>query len=194
LAPSINPIVVVSLLTVSLLLTDCTGCSRSGGRRNRAGRPTETVTIADPQPEPVQRPKPAEPRRADLGANEIALEDEGGVYKIPVTVNGTAMKFILDTGASLISISEVEAGFLYKQGTIGEEDVLEKAKFSDANGDISEGTIINLRSVQIGNRTLRNVRASVVSGGAAPLLLGQSALAQFGRVSLDYGRKTVSFD
>ncbi len=183
-----------------MLLVDCTGCSRSGGRRSHQSRNSAEdvpgTNLADTSSD--QRPRRTAPEttieRNGNGANEIALEADGGVYKIPVEVNGVAMRFILDTGASLISISEVEAGFLYKQGTIGPEDILETAQFSDANGDISEGTIINLRSVQIGNRTLRNVRASVVSGGKAPLLLGQSALAQFGRVSLDYSRKTVSFD
>ena len=104
------------------------------------------------------------------------------------------MTFIFDTGASLISISETEAAFLYKQGTLTDDDIIEKAEFSDANGDISEGTIVRLKSVSIGNRTLYDVRAVVVSGGRAPLLLGQSALSQFGKVSIDYTHKIISFE
>lgn len=122
------------------------------------------------------------------------MEKSNGVYKVPVTVNGVSMKFILDTGASLISISSTEAEFMLKQGTITEADVVGQSRFQDANGDISSGSVIRLKSVQIGDRILENVNASVVSGTKAPLLLGQSALSKFGKISVDYRRNTVTFD
>jgi len=122
------------------------------------------------------------------------MEKENGVYKVPVIVNGISMKFILDTGASLISISSTEAEFMLKQGTITEADVVGQSRFQDANGDISSGSVIRLKSVQIGDRILENVNASVVSGTKAPLLLGQSALSKFGKISVDYRRNTVTFD
>lgn len=122
------------------------------------------------------------------------MKKENGVYKVPVTVNGTSMQFILDTGASLISISSTEAEFMMKQGTITDDDIVGQSRFQDANGDISPGSIIRLKSVQIGDRILENVHASVVSGAKAPLLLGQSALSQFGKISLDYRRNIVTFD
>lgn len=188
----------LTLLTISELLLGCTGCSRSGGRRDHQSHPIEATTTLDSVSVGLETNQPVtdEPPRTSQSTspNNIDLEEENGIYKILVTVNGVPMKFILDTGASLISMSETEAAFLYKQGTITIDDILEKASFSDANGDISEGTIVRLRSVTIGNRTLTNVRASVVSGGRAPLLLGQSALGQFGRVTIDYGHKTVSLD
>ncbi len=101
------------------------------------------------------------------------------------------MSFVFDTGASLISISNVEANFLLKQGRLSKEDILGEVNFSDANGDISVGTIINLREVTLGNRVLKNVQASVVDNSVAPLLFGQSALAQFGKVSIDYKRQLL---
>jgi aspartyl protease family protein len=196
LAPSTNLLALLCLLTISTLLTDCTGCSRTSERGTRSGRGQQQSTTIPEQDNPAQTgtPRTTTVEIDENGPTEIPLEENEGVYMMPATINGVPMTFILDTGASLVSMSEIEAGFLYKQGTIGEEDIVEKAQFSDANGDISEGTIINLRSVRVGNRTLYNVRASVVSGTKAPLLLGQSVLAQFGRVSLDYARKTVSFD
>lgn len=122
------------------------------------------------------------------------MEKQNGVYKVPVTVNGVPMKFILDTGASLISISATEADFLHKQGAISEADIVGQSKFQDANGDISPGDIIRLKSVQIGDRVLQNVNANVVRSAKAPLLLGQSALSQFGKISVDYRKNTVTFD
>jgi aspartyl protease family protein len=122
------------------------------------------------------------------------MNKSNGVYEIPTEINGIPMHFIFDTGAGLISISVTEASFLYKQGRLKDSDFVGTAKFSDANGDISEGTIILLSTVKIGNRTLRNVEASVVNNLGAPLLMGQSALEKFGKISIDYARGEISFE
>lgn len=66
-----------------------------------------------------------------------------------------------------------------------------KAKFCDANGDITEGTIINLRQINFGGLKLENVRASVVSNQKAPLLLGQSVLGRLGRIEIDNKSKKL---
>lgn len=124
----------------------------------------------------------------------VKMSEENGVYKIPVEINGSNMNFIFDTGASIISISATEALFLYKQGTLSEDDFLGQVDFQDATGAISQGTIIRLRSVKIGNKTLENVEASVVHNAVAPLLFGQSALAKFGKVSIDYKRNEITFE
>jgi aspartyl protease family protein len=127
------------------------------------------------------------------GKNIIKMEKKDGVYQIPIFINGVQMYFIFDTGASLISISNVEVTFLYKQGKLSDEDIIGSANFIDANGDISEGTIINLKEVKIGNKILRNIRASVVDNSKAPLLFGQSALENFGVISIDYKNEILIF-
>jgi aspartyl protease family protein len=104
------------------------------------------------------------------------------------------MYFIFDTGAGMISISSVEATFLYKQGRLKDEDFVGKADFLDANGNISEDAIIVLKEVTIGNRTIRNIQASVVGNAKAPLLFGQSALEKFGKISIDYNKGEISFE
>lgn len=83
---------------------------------------------------------------------------------------------------------------LLKQGKLKEDDILGTMQFKDATGRISEGTTINLRSVVIGNREIKNVKASVVHNMEAPLLLGQSALGQFGKVTIDYKKNQLSFE
>jgi aspartyl protease family protein len=133
----------------------------------------------------------------DGNSNEktiVKMYKKNGVYEIPIKINGIDMEFIFDTGAGLISISSTEAAFLYKQGKISEDDFLGTSNFIDANGDISEGVVINLKTVQIGTRTLYNVEASVVSNMSAPLLLGQSAMERFGKVSIDYKKGHIILD
>src|SRR5690606_3829510 len=117
--------------------------------------------------------------------NVVKMEKKGGVFHVPVKINGAEMVFILDTGAGIVSISATEALFLYKQGTLTDEDFLGKVNFIDATGNISEGTVINLKTVTIGDRTLTNIPASVVHNLHAPLLLGQSVLEEFGKIQID---------
>jgi aspartyl protease family protein len=121
------------------------------------------------------------------------MDKINGVYQIPVEVNGVKMFFIFDTGASIISISETEANFLWKQGKLSKDDIRGTMNFSDANGDISEGTIIILSTVKIGDRVLTNIEASVVHNLNAPLLFGQSALEKFGKISIDYKNGEIIF-
>lgn len=128
------------------------------------------------------------------GRTVVKFEEESGVLHIPVIINGVEMYFIFDTGAGLISISQSVADDFYRKGKLRDSDFIGKGQFSDANGDITEGTIINLSSVVIGNRELNNVRACVIQGQNAPLLFGQSALQKFGKVSIDYNTNEITFE
>ena len=125
---------------------------------------------------------------------KVHMESEGGVYLVPINVNGLDLKFIFDTGASSICISSAEAAVMVRQGKITEEDVLGQQQFQDATGGVSVGTIVLLRTVQIGDITLENVEASIVDNIQAPLLLGQTALAKFGKVTIDYNHNTIEFN
>jgi aspartyl protease family protein len=170
-------------------LAGCSGCSRSGSHQPR--RPKRKPTSDSVTTQATTKPTL---KQIGDGPTEVAMEKRNGVYLVPVTINGQAMQFILDTGASLISMSTKEAEALFREGTITNRDIIGQSQFQDANGDISPGAIVRLRSVRIGDRVLENVNANVVGNAKAPLLLGQSALSKFGRISLDYRRNVVTFD
>lgn len=104
------------------------------------------------------------------------------------------MEFIFDTGASDIIMSRTEALFLYKQGKLKDEDFIGKQQYQIADGSIHEGAVVLLRIVQIGNWELNDVKASIVDNMVAPLLLGQSALAKFGKISIDYNKNEIVFE
>ena len=122
------------------------------------------------------------------------MTKEGGVYMVPITVNGLDLRFIFDTGASSISISSAEAMVMYRQGLITEDDIMGQQQFQDATGGVSVGTVIRLRTVEIGGITLNNVEATVVDNIQAPLLLGQTALSKFGKVTIDYDNNIIEFN
>ena len=174
-------IITTLLILASVLLSGCSGCSKSE-MKQRLSRKTDQLDSRN-----EERPK--------LGVKTIVKMDKiNGVFQIPVEVVGVQMYFIFDTGASIISISETEANFLWKQGKLTEDDIKGTASFSDANGDISEGTIIVLRTVKIGDRVLKNIDASVVHNLNAPLLFGQSALGKFGKISIDNNKGEITFE
>lgn len=128
------------------------------------------------------------------GKSIVKMNKKNGVYHVPCKINGSEMEFIFDTGASDITMSMTEAMFLHKQGKLKNEDIIGKQQYQIADGSIHEGTIVVLRKVEIGNWELKNVKASVVDNRDAPLLLGQSALAAFGKISIDYNRSEITFE
>lgn len=132
--------------------------------------------------------------RGIRNGTKVYMTKEGGVYMVPIKVNGLDLRFIFDTGASSISISAAEAAVMVRQGKITEDDILGQQQFQDATGGVSVGTVIRLRTVEIGGITLNNVEATVVDNIQAPLLLGQTALSKFGKVTIDYNNNTIEFN
>lgn len=116
---------------------------------------------------------------------EVPFKRENGVTKVECTINGLPLHFVFDTGAGDVTISMVEANFMLKNGYLKRSDIKGSARYIDANGDISEGTVINLRKIDFGGMELDNVRASVVRNQQAPLLLGQSVLSRLGKIEID---------
>lgn len=122
---------------------------------------------------------------------EIPFTPDGGCASVKCTINELPLTFIFDTGASIVSLSQVEANFMLKNGYLKREDFTGSGRFVDANGDITEGTIVNLRDVDFGGLKLNNVRASVVRNQKAPLLLGQSVLGRLGSIEIDNSEKKL---
>lgn len=123
---------------------------------------------------------------------EVPFSKDGGVLKVKCAINNLPLHFIFDTGASVVSISSVEATFMVKNDYLSANDVIGKQNYINANGEISEGTVINLRDVKLGeNLHLKDVRASVVKNQSAPLLLGQSVLSRLGKIEIDNSRHVL---
>ena len=122
---------------------------------------------------------------------EVPFTSEGKLCKVKCTINGLPLHFIFDTGASDVSMSTVEATFMFKNDYLSDRDVTGKANYMTANGEISEGTIVNLREVNFGGLSLTNVKASIVRSQAAPLLLGQSVLGKLGKIEIDNARHVL---
>jgi len=167
------------------MLTGCGGCSKSGLREesNKSSYNSNNHSRTS-----------EESSRASQGKTIVKMENNNGVKYVWIEINGLKLKFIFDTGASSICISSAEATVMYRQGTLQKEDIIDIQYFQDATGKVSAGTRINLRTVKIGNRILRNIEATVIDNNEAPLLLGQSAFEKFGKISIDYGNNEITFE
>ncbi len=88
-------------------------------------------------------------------------------------INGRMVQFMVDTGASLVSLSLAEAeriGLNYKAGQM--------IRMNTANG-VSQGWLTKLSSVRLGTVDMYEVDAVVSAGGMPYVLLGNSFLNRF---------------
>ena len=166
------------LLFGLIILSSCAHKSGHGGSKSSSNCQVRTL----------------ETEKTIRGHTVIQMEKSGGVYLVPITVNGLNLKFIFDTGASSICLSAAEAAVMVRQGKLSNDDILGQQQFQDATGGISVGTVVRLHTVEIGGIVLTNVEANVVDNIQAPLLLGQTALSKFGKVTIDYNKNTIEFN
>lgn len=122
---------------------------------------------------------------------EVPFTKDGNMCMVKCTINNLPLHFIFDTGASSISMSDVEATFMMKNGYLSSKDVVGKQHFLTADGSVSEGTVLNLRNVNFGGVNLDNIQASVVKNQRAPLLLGQTVMQKLGRIEIDNERRVL---
>jgi aspartyl protease family protein len=108
------------------------------------------------------------------GGNEIVLAaGRNGHFRTIGQINGKSVEFMVDTGASVVSLGQVEAdrlGLDYKNGVAGIART--------ANGSVPMRVIV-LNSVRIGDVEVANVEAAVHPGSLGVVLLGNSFLTRF---------------
>lgn len=113
-------------------------------------------------------------RGNDPGAQRIVLTaDSQGHFMPPGQINGRAVQFLVDTGASLVILSEADAKRInlpFEQG--------QKVRVSTANGG-AVGYQVRLDSVKVGNAQVYAVPAIVLPQAMPYVLLGNSFLTRF---------------
>lgn len=99
--------------------------------------------------------------------------DERGMYSIDGTINGQSVRFLVDTGATLIAMNAVIAKRLAIDFRMGKKGIVETAS------GIENAYGITLKSVKVGAVELRDVDAVVIDGGyPTDVLLGMSFLGR----------------
>jgi hypothetical protein len=121
-------------------------------------------------------------------ASEVSLTREGGVYVVPVQINGAiTLDFVVDSGAAEVNVPADVVMTLVRAKTIAPSDFLPGATYVLADGTRVESRRFTIRLVRIGDHVVQNVPASI-GEVTSQLLLGQSVLERLGRWSLDASR------
>jgi clan AA aspartic protease (TIGR02281 family) len=108
-----------------------------------------------------------------------------------VRINGAmSVKFVVDSGASVVVLPKDLVEELEKSGTIAESDRLGADKYVTADGKAHKGARLMLRQLEVGGHIVTNVIADVAPAKAEPLL-GQSFLAKFKSWTLDNRRHVL---
>ncbi|MEI9994541.1 MAG: retropepsin-like aspartic protease [Rhizomicrobium sp.] len=115
----------------------------------------------------------------------IPMKKDGGVYVVPVSVNGAVtVDCIVDSGASDVNIPSRVFEQLLRSGSLGDGDMLGTRTYTLADGSTQRGRVVRIRALKVGGLVVKDVVASV-GGAGASALLGQSFLERFSAWSLD---------
>ena len=124
-------------------------------------------------------------------ATEVALKRDGGVYILPVSINRViTLDFILDTGASEVSIPADVVLTLLRAKTISEADFLPGQSYSLADGSVVRSQRFLIRELEVEGTRVTNVPA-MVAPVRGTLLLGQSFLQRIDSWMLDNRRNVL---
>jgi clan AA aspartic protease (TIGR02281 family) len=109
----------------------------------------------------------------------IPLENLGGTLVAPVVINNAIkLNFLVDSGASDVSIPADVFSTLVRTNTLTQTDITGFRSYKNADGEVFRSNTFVIRSLKIGNAEVLNVHAKVAPTNA-PLLLGQSFLKRF---------------
>jgi hypothetical protein len=113
------------------------------------------------------------------------MRSESGISILPCKINGLNLDFIFDSGASDLTISVTEGSFMLKNGYLQRADIVNTENYLDANGNLNEGIIINIREIEVAGLKLENIKATISSNSNGLLLFGQSAIKKLGLIQID---------
>jgi aspartyl protease family protein len=107
------------------------------------------------------------------GSRIVLTAGSGGHFLTQGSINGKAVQFMVDTGASAVALGAAEAermGIDYRSGR--------PVRMSTANG-VAQGWVVRLNSVRIGDVEVFGVEAVVGTMSMPYVLLGNSFLTRF---------------
>jgi len=121
----------------------------------------------------------------------IAVEPQYGAFVVPVVLNDViTAKFIVDSGAADVSITEEMVSALMKSGTMTGADLLGSKTYMLADGTMLQGKMYRMASIRIGGMVMEDVTVRIAAANSS-LLLGQSFLRRLKSWSMDNARQVM---
>ncbi|HZS82733.1 MAG TPA: TIGR02281 family clan AA aspartic protease [Stellaceae bacterium] len=171
----------------TVLLWGCIAYAGYYGWENRAMLLADAERAMAPAPSSA----PASPSTAAVVANSMTFRaGPGGHVTLDAAVNGTPVRFLVDTGASLVTLTAEDAAAVGLAGG----DLHFSERVATANGTVQMARV-KLREIRLGQLTMEDVDAMVVD---APQrlrmsLLGMSFLKRLEGYEMRDGALTISW-
>jgi aspartyl protease family protein len=122
-------------------------------------------------------------------ANTLSFRpDRAGHFLLTAAVNGNALRFLVDTGASYVTLTLEDA----RAAGISASDLRFSGRVATANGEVRVAPVV-LREVRLDQFTMQDVDAVVVDTPLAISLLGMSFLRRLEGYEIRDGALIVSW-
>ena len=124
------------------------------------------------------------PQQAMVGANRIEVpRSPDGHYYLTLGINGVPIRFVVDTGATDMVLSQQDAA----RAGLGPDSLSYLGSAQTANGTVRTATV-RLGEVTLGDLTDVNLRAVVNQGQLDGSLLGMGYLGLYDRIEIADGQ------
>ena len=123
------------------------------------------------------------PRQSYVDGRVELPRGPGGHYDATLEVNGTPVRFVVDTGATDVVLSHDDA----ERAGIDLDDLIYTGQAFTANGPVNVAGV-TLEEVRLGDFVDHDVRAAVTDGDLGGSLLGMRYLERFGRITIEGNR------
>ena len=146
-------------------------------RANRAqARANLMGEVSEPQTAPVRT------MVVTNGSSTSISKAADGHFWVEARVNSSSVKFLVDTGASVVALTPLDA----QLAGINLQTLKYTAQVNTASGPVMAAPV-TLSVISVGNVSVRNVRAVVISKGLPHSLLGMSYLGELQTVEVSKG-------
>ncbi|HHN47816.1 MAG TPA: hypothetical protein ENN08_02600 [Bacteroidales bacterium] len=120
---------------------------------------------------------------------------EHGEISVPCILNGYNLIFSLDTrDRNALRISLEQALRLLTEGAINRNDFEGDAERILGEGTITDRAVFNISELRIGNKTLENIKVTVIHRQTEPLVIGENVLKDYGELNIDRDKQQIIFN
>ncbi|MBN8829429.1 MAG: retroviral-like aspartic protease family protein [Sphingomonadales bacterium] len=148
----------------------------AAGDTATAHMPSANVAMTNSAPPPAGPTLPA----------QTIQRHSDGLFYVEAKANGTTIRFVVDTGATVVVLNKADAEKL----GIPYDQLVSKASMRTAGGS-SDMRWAKIDRLDMGAKRIEKIEVAVVEGGLPVSLMGQNALEQLGTLTLRGNTMTI---
>ncbi len=172
----------VALLSFALVLSSISAWARSPSL-DLADHSTRSLNFFAVADKSVEKPEDTDLLNREPGARRSIERDADGLFRIDAIVGASTVNFVIDSGATHVFLSQKDAariGLDKRLGTRGE--------INTATGTNQIRWVLAPR-IHVADQQLNDLQLGIIPGDQS--LLGQEAIAQMGRITIDQAILTL---